>query len=264
MDSLKILDLLKDEQVGLLTRAIYHYQLNGTLPANLDHVILLVIQPFINQFERDNVKYNGIVERNTINGKKGGRGEKSTLQVVLPKQPSGLIGNPKKASANFGNPKKPKQADSDSDSVSDSVSVNDNESESELIQALNSQSQILKAKPQLLNAEIQFPCIHLTPDQLKPMERFSDKTKNEILKHFNTFLQKMVDNHKPKDKGQQEALLNEMVTYQASAIIDALKKAYIAGYQVPYFDKSKINDTSQIRMEPMQDPSILKRALETS
>jgi hypothetical protein len=138
------------------------------------------------------------------------------------------------------------------------------EKEKQLIKALNSQSQISNAKPQLLNAEIQFPCIHLTPDQLKPMERFSDKTKNEILKHFNTFLQKMVDNHKPKDKGQQEALLNEMVTYQASAIIDALKKAYIAGYQVPYFDKSKINDTSQIRMEPMQDPSILKRALETS
>jgi hypothetical protein len=158
MDSLKILDLLKDEQVGLLTRAIYHYQLNGTLPANLDHVILLVIQPFINQFERDNVKYNGIVERNTINGKKGGRGEKSTLQVVLPKEPSGLIGNPKKASANFGKRKEPKQADSDSDSVSvsvsvsdsvsvndsvsDSVSDNDNDNESELIKKINAQSLI--------------------------------------------------------------------------------------------------------------------------
>jgi hypothetical protein len=74
----------------------------------------------------------------------------------------------------------------------------------------------------------------------------------------------MVDNHKPKDKGQQEALLNEMVTYQAGAIIDALKKAYIAGYQVPYFDKSKMTDTSQIRMEPMQDRSILEHALRTS
>ena len=133
MDSLKILDLLKDEQVGLLTRAIYYYQLNGTLPANLDHVILLVIQPFINQFERDNVKYNGIVERNTINGKKGGRGEKPTPQIVLPKQPSGLIGNPKQASANFGNPKKPKQADSDSVSVSVSVSVNDSDSVSDSV-----------------------------------------------------------------------------------------------------------------------------------
>jgi hypothetical protein len=127
MDSLKILDLLKDEQVGLLTRAIYYYQLNGTLPANLDHVILLVIQPFINQFERDNVKYNGIVERNTINGKKGGRGEKSTLQVVIPKEPNGLFGNPKEATGYFGNPKEPKQADSDSDSGSG----NDNDSDSD-------------------------------------------------------------------------------------------------------------------------------------
>lgn len=200
-----------------------------------------IIEP---NLKRNIEAYDSRRETSVENGKKGGRPN------------------------NLNKPKKPNLTLSVFDSVfvSDSVSdsVTDNESESELIKALNSQSQISNAKSQNLNAENQFSCIHLSADQLKPMDRFNDKTKKEILTHFNTFLKKMVDNHKPKDNGQQEALLNEMVTYQAGAIIDALKKAYIAGYQVPYFDKSKITDTSQIRMEPMQDPSILKRALETS
>jgi hypothetical protein len=224
---------------------MYHLEKPNNNLINLNNRAVKLVWKIIEPNLKRNIEaYDSRRETSVENGKKGGRPN------------------------NLNKPKKPNVTLSVSDSVfvSDSVSdsVSDNESESELIKALNSQSQISNAKPQLLNAEIKFPCIHLTPEQLKPMERFSDKTKNEILKHFNTFLQKMVDNHKPKDKGQQEALLNEMVTYQASAIIDALKKAYIAGYQVPYFDKSKINDTSQIRMEPMQDPSILKRALETS
>jgi len=126
LDSLKILDLLTDEQVAILIRAIYYYQLKGELPLNLDLTINLIIQPFINQFERDNLKYNNIVKRNVENGKKGGRGVKSYREQVIPKEPNGLFGNPNEATGYFGNPKEPKKADSDSDSVNDSVNVNDN------------------------------------------------------------------------------------------------------------------------------------------
>jgi hypothetical protein len=135
LDSLKILDLLTDEQVAILIRAIYYYQLNGELPLNLDLTINLIIQPFINQFERDNIKYNNIVKRNVENGKKGGRGVNQSQKQVIPKEPNGLFGNPKEATGYFGNPKEPKQADSDSGSGSgsgsDSGNDNDNDSDSD-------------------------------------------------------------------------------------------------------------------------------------
>jgi hypothetical protein len=237
-----------DEKAEILDLLfLYHLEKPNNNLNNLNNRAVKLVWKIIEPNLKRNIEaYDSRRETSVENGKKGGRPN------------------------NLNKPKKPKVTLSVSDSVfvSDSVSVSVTDSvtenESELIKALNSQSQMSNAKPQILNAENKFPCIHLTHEQLKLLKKFDDKTRNEILTHFNTFLQKMVDNHKPKDKGQQEALLNEMVTYQAGAIIDALKKAYIAGYQVPYFDKSKMTDTSQVRLEPMQDPSILKRALETS
>ena len=233
-----------DEKAEILDLLfLYHLEKPNNNLNNLNNRAVKLVWKIIEPNLKRNIEaYDSRRDTSVENGKKGGRPN------------------------NLNKPKKPNVtlsvSDSVSVSVSDSVSVTDNETE--LIKALNSQSQIKTTKPQILNAENPFPCIHLTDDQLTKLKKFDDKTKNEILTHFNTFLQKMVDNHKPKDKGQQEALLNEMVTYQAGAIIEALKKAYIAGYQVPYFDKSKITDTSQIRMEPMQDRSILEHALRTS
>lgn len=109
-DSLNILDILTDEQAGKLFKAIKNYQ-NG-VKQDLDFGINIAFMQFENQFKRDEEKYESVVERNKINGSKGGRPKNPTEpketqnnQVGL----SGLINNPKKA-----------DSDSDSDSESDS------------------------------------------------------------------------------------------------------------------------------------------------
>lgn len=108
-DSLSILNKLTDEQAGQLFKAIYKYQLNNTLPQ--DNFISIIIDPFLNQFSRDDIKYQNVIERNKINGSKGGR----------PKTQN----NPLGYLATQDNPKEPKKADSDSDSDSDSKNKSD-------------------------------------------------------------------------------------------------------------------------------------------
>jgi hypothetical protein len=123
-DSLSILDELNDEQAGMLFKAIYHYQVNGVLPPDLDFVMRIAISPFVNQFVRDENKYENISERNKENGKKGGRPKKTQ---VNPNNPVGLLGtqdNPK-------NPSKPKESHSDSESDSDSEKESDKENDND-------------------------------------------------------------------------------------------------------------------------------------
>jgi hypothetical protein len=76
-----------------------------------DTLTSIIFEPFLNQFKRDDVKYQNVVERNKINGSKGGR----------PKTQD----NPLGYLATENNPKEPKKADSDSKSDSKSDSNND-------------------------------------------------------------------------------------------------------------------------------------------
>ena len=110
VDSLVILDKMTDEQAGIFIKILYDYKKTGELP-ELDFAMNMAVTPFINQFSRDDSKYEKIVERNRDNGSKGGR----------PKEPSGLINNPLK----------PKKADNDSDNDSDSDNVNVNVNDKE-------------------------------------------------------------------------------------------------------------------------------------
>ena len=106
LDSLCVLDDLTDEQAGKLFRAIREF--NAGQEVELDPLLKIAFSPFKNQFIRDGVKYQAVIERNKANGAKGGRPKK-------PKKPTGLNGNPKK-------PVAPKKADSVSDNESDSDS----------------------------------------------------------------------------------------------------------------------------------------------
>ena len=88
-DSLGILEKLSNEQKGILFDAIYRYHLGELI--ELDPLMDIVFTPFKNQFERDFVKYENIVNRNRFNGQKGGRPNNIDNQ------------------ANNNNPKKPKE-----------------------------------------------------------------------------------------------------------------------------------------------------------
>jgi len=106
---------LSVEDKGLLFDAIFMYQIEGIEPTNTSR-IYMPFMFFKNQFRLDNVKYEKIVERNKLNGAKGGR-PKNPDET---KKPTGLSGNPK-------NPSKPKKADNDNDNDN----VKDNEKEKE-------------------------------------------------------------------------------------------------------------------------------------
>lgn len=105
LDSLKILEELSAEQTGQLFKAIYDYQQTQIEPT--EFWLKIAFAPFKAQFERDNLKYETICERNKRNAVKGGRPKK-------PRNPVGL----------FGDQSQPKNLDSDNDSDSDSKNIN--------------------------------------------------------------------------------------------------------------------------------------------
>lgn len=110
-DSLNVLDILTDEQAGKLFKAIRNYQ-NG-VPQELDFGINIAFVQFENQFKRDEEKYESVVERNKINGSKGGRPKN-------PKKPKETQNNPLGFLETQNNQTEPKKADSDSKNDNDS------------------------------------------------------------------------------------------------------------------------------------------------
>ena len=110
-DSLNVLDILTDEQAGKLFKAIKNYQ-NG-VKQELDFGINIAFLQFENQFKRDEEKYESVIERNKINGSKGGRPKN-------PVEPKETQNNPVGFLETQDNPTEPKKPDSDSKSDSDS------------------------------------------------------------------------------------------------------------------------------------------------
>lgn len=115
-DSLNVLDILTDEQAGKLFKAIRNYQ-NG-VPQELDFGINIAFVQFENQFKRDEEKYESVVERNKINGSKGGRPKNPTEPKETQNNQLGFL-------ETQNNPTEPKKADSDSKNDSDSKKEND-------------------------------------------------------------------------------------------------------------------------------------------
>ena len=154
-DSLNILDELTDEQAGMLFRAIKAHQFNEI--TDLDILTKVALKPFTNQFERDNLKYQSIVERNKSNGSKGGRPTKPKTTQTNPKQPSGLIGNPDE----------PKQPDSVSVNESDSDSVSDNDN--------------VKDKEKITPVKLDYSVLQMSDLQCKDVVRIRRKNKGTTL-----------------------------------------------------------------------------------
>lgn len=115
IDSLDILDDLSNEQAGMLFNAIRAHH-NGT-SLELDAITKIAFSPFKNQFKRDDENYIETVERNRINGLKGGRPRKRQ-EAEESKETQVVINKPKKA---------------DNDSKSDSDSKNKSDSKKEIL-----------------------------------------------------------------------------------------------------------------------------------
>jgi hypothetical protein len=119
MDSLTVVEELTTEQKAELFQAIIDYQ-NGK-EVVLSGLMKAIFIPFKNQFERDNDKYSAIVERNKLNGAKGGRRKN-------PKKPKEPQRNPVGYLETQLNPTK---ADNDNDNDNDNDSKNDSDSKNE-------------------------------------------------------------------------------------------------------------------------------------
>ena len=119
----KPISKLSDKQLGRLFRAIFKYQLGEIITVEED--IEIAFEFFKNQFEIDENKYHGIVERNRSNGSKGGAPKRAkndnsddigTTQIN-PNNPVGFS--------------EPKKADNDNDKDNDNVNDNDTDNDNE-------------------------------------------------------------------------------------------------------------------------------------
>jgi len=102
-DWIQTFDELEDDEAGRLAKHIWRY-VNDLNPISDDKLIKMCFIPIKAALKRDLIKYESIIDRNKINGSKGGRPKK-------PKKPSGLNENQTK----------PKKPDNDNDNDNDNV-----------------------------------------------------------------------------------------------------------------------------------------------
>jgi hypothetical protein len=142
LDSLVILDKMTNEQAGILLKAIYEYQTTGQVP-QLDFAMDMAFTPFLNQFIRDDEKYNGFKAKQVENGKKGGRPKNPNLNKETQD-------NPNNPSLFLETQKSLNKSDSINDSINDSISKNKNKSNNV------SKSDSKENKPHLFSESIYF------------------------------------------------------------------------------------------------------------
>ncbi len=107
----KNISLLSQNQKGDLLDAIFAY--NEGQEIQLDPIVKMAFSFIKADLDRNNNKYKSIVERNKINGSKGGRPSKPTGLNNKPKKPTGLFGNPNDNDNVNGNKDKEKKTNKD-------------------------------------------------------------------------------------------------------------------------------------------------------
>lgn len=100
------LELLTDEQIGQLIKAMIKYEKTGDVP-ELNGMLKMAFSFIKTQLDKDREKYNQRCEKNKENGAKGGRPKKQKS-----KKPNGF----EKSEGNF---QKPKKADNENDNDND-------------------------------------------------------------------------------------------------------------------------------------------------
>ena len=196
-----ILKDLKNEDLGLLFRAIMAYQKN--VEYELNPSIMIAFKFIQNQFEIDSNKYEKIKERNKNNGKKGGRPKTQNN----PDNPVGFLGfenNPDKPKLTQ---QKPNDNDNDNDNVNDNVNVNVNDNDNDEVlenQKNKNQEETKEIKTTTIKDVENF--INSYGRNIEPREKKKDpciispierKFKEEYKKIFNNHLY-LVTAHKNK------------------------------------------------------------------
>lgn len=116
-----VINLLNDDQAGKLFKSLFDYVEDRTEIQTEDGMLLMAFTQIKITLERDLKKYKEQVEKNRINGAKGGRPKNN---------PNGIDKNPNNPSGLLDNPKKPKKADRDIDRERDNGNVKDKVNES--------------------------------------------------------------------------------------------------------------------------------------
>jgi hypothetical protein len=223
VDSLSVLKKLKDEQAGKLFKAIALFQEDGLLPE--DDFISIVFEPFLNQFLRDSEKYQNIVERNKLNGSKGGR----------PKNPMGYL-------ETQSNPKEPKKADSGIDNGNGI----DSRSESKISNAN------VECKSEMINtSDLLNSLKENTPEIKKPK-----KEKKEIVipdfvlkENWEAYLEMRKKKKASPTDFAIEQILKSLAEYEkrkSGAANESLKKSVINNWTDVYEPKEESKKSVQI------------------
>ena len=112
------LELLTDEQVGVLFRSVVKYASNEEELSSNDGMVKLLFSVIKKQIDRDTEKYKAVCERRREAGSKGGK-----QKVANAKQKVANVANASKCEQNLANVA---DSDNDSDSVSTEVDIKEN------------------------------------------------------------------------------------------------------------------------------------------
>ena len=100
-DSQHLFTMLADTQAGRLIKAIYDYEINGTVPNCDDDIAFKMAFTTIQLcLDREKEKYNSVCERNRLNGQKGGQQKKLDNHMDIletqqkPNNSNGFSNNP--------------------------------------------------------------------------------------------------------------------------------------------------------------------------
>ncbi|HMT77897.1 MAG TPA: DUF6291 domain-containing protein [Saprospiraceae bacterium] len=203
-DSLTILDKLTTEQKGILFDAIYKYHLGELV--ELDPLMDIVFTPFKNQFDRDLLKYKKVVDRNRLNGLKGGRPKDIDLQDDSnnPDKPKITQQNPSGLTETQDNPN---NLDSDNDSVND----NDNDSDSDSEKDNKKESDLNRSEIPNSSSEHKIEKPILKQPKKTPQEEFDLRRadfRNSVYAYKDYF---------------QESMLNSFLVYWGEKTIRGMK-----------------------------------------
>ena len=138
------LELLTDEQVGVLFRSVVKYASNEEELSSNDGMVKLLFSVIKKQIDRDTEKYKTVCERRREAGSKGGK-----QKVANAKQNLANVANASNCNQNLANVAD-NDSDNDSDSVSDTLSLNGES----VREGANKVFDLQSIKEQLLSDEI--------------------------------------------------------------------------------------------------------------